>query len=93
MQALITELLPRKPASTTVAVLEALRDARVDREILRLPRRIGTEAAKLVNGVLKSAGGSWEPEINEYQFATAAVSVPQRILGDSGTSKESAGTV
>src|SRR5262249_34226056 len=46
-----------------VAALEALRDVRVYREIIRLPRWIGTEAAQLIDGILRGAGGSWDGEI------------------------------
>ena len=45
------------------------------------PRWIGTEAAHLIDGVLKGAGSSWDSEIDGYQFPTAATSVLQRILG------------
>ena len=69
----------RGPATTTVAVLEALRDARVDGKIIRLPRWVGTEAAQIVDSILKGAGGSWDAEINGYRFPTRAVSVLQRI--------------
>jgi hypothetical protein len=48
----------RRPATKTVAVLEALRDARVDRRIVRLPLRIETEAAQTVDNILKGARGS-----------------------------------
>ena len=57
------------PGTTTVAVLEALRDVRQDRRIIRPPRWLGTEAAQLIDSILKNAGGSWDAEINGYQFA------------------------
>ena len=44
---------------TIVAMLEALRDVRVDREIIRPPKRTGTEAAQIVDGILNGVGGSW----------------------------------
>ena len=70
--------LSRKPA-TTVAVLEALRDVRIYRNVIRPPSWIGTEAARLADSILKDAGGSWD-EINGYRFPTAATLVLQRIL-------------
>jgi len=45
-----------------IAVLEALRDVSVDREIIRLPRWIGTETRQLIDGILKGAGGLWDGE-------------------------------
>jgi len=63
-----------------VAVLEALRDVRVDREIIRLPRWIGTEATQLVDSILKEVGGSWKAGINGYQFPRAGISVLARVL-------------
>jgi len=39
----------------------------------------------MVDRILKGAGSSWDAEINEYRFPTAAVSVRQRFwrrLGD-----------
>src|SRR5262249_39204227 len=57
-----------------------LRDVRIDPEIIRLPRWIGTEAARLIDTILKGSGGSWNEEINGYQFPTAAASVLQQLL-------------
>ena len=51
----------RNPA-TTVAVLESLRGVRIDRKTIHLPRWIGTEAARSVDGILKGAGGSWDAD-------------------------------
>ena len=68
------------PDTTTVLVFEALRDVRLDRRIIRPPRWIGTEAAQLIDSILKNTGGSWDAEINGYQFPTAAPSVLQRVL-------------
>ena len=63
-----------------MAVLEALRDVRVDREIIRLPRWIGTETTQLVGSILKGVGGSWKAGINGYQFPRAGISVLARVL-------------
>src|SRR5262245_61305935 len=68
-----------------VAVLEALRDVRVERDIIRAPRWIGAEAAQLVDRILKGAGGSWNAEVHGYQFGTEALSVLRRVL--EGTSR------
>jgi hypothetical protein len=70
----------RKPATTSVALLEARRDVRIDRQIIRPPRWIGAESVQLIDGILKNAGGSWDAEISGYQFPTAAASVLRRIL-------------
>ena len=64
-------------------MLEALRDVRPDRRIVRPPRWIGTEAAQLIYGIMNGAGGSWDAEINGYRFPTSAASVLQRILAGS----------
>jgi hypothetical protein len=69
-----------KVCNSTVAVLEALPDVRVDGQIVCPPRGIGTEAARTVDSILKGAGGSWDPKSTGYRFPTAAVSVLQHIL-------------
>jgi hypothetical protein len=69
-----------KASDITVAVLEALRDVRVDRQIMRPPRWIGMEAAQMVDSILKGVGGSWDGEINGYRFPTAAAPVLRRVL-------------
>jgi hypothetical protein len=69
-----------KPATSSVTMLEALWDVRLDREIIRPPRWMGTEASQMLDGKLKDAGGSWDAELNGYQFPTAAAAVLQRIL-------------
>jgi hypothetical protein len=71
---------PLRKLATTVSVLEALWDVRVDGEIIHPPRWIGTDAAQLIENRLKEAGGSWDPEANGYKCPTAAVSVLQGIL-------------
>jgi hypothetical protein len=63
-----------------VALFEALRDVRVDRDIIRAPRWIGAEAAQLVDSILKGAGGSWNGEVDGYQFRTEALPVLKRVL-------------
>ena len=65
---------------TGVAVLEALRDVRVDRNTIRVPRWIGGEAALLLGRILKDAGGSWNREVDGYQFRTEALTVLKRVL-------------
>jgi hypothetical protein len=51
----------------------------IDR-ILHPPKWIGTEAAQMVDSILKGVGGSWDAELNGYRFPTAAVPVLQRVL-------------
>jgi hypothetical protein len=73
-------------------VLEAVRDVGVDRQIVRPPRWIGTEAAHLLDGILKDVDGSWNAEINGYQFWTAAVNRgTASSLTDSGGDSETSG--
>lgn len=56
-------------------MLEALRNVRLDREIIRLPRWIGTQAAEVIDSILKGADGLWGTEINGYKFPTAGKSI------------------
>ena len=72
--------IPLRETTTTVAVLEALRDVRLDRRIIRPPRWIGTEAAHLIDGISKSAEDSWDSAINGYQFPAPAASVLRQLL-------------
>src|SRR5262249_24573402 len=65
---------------SVVAVFEALRDVRVDRDIIRAPRWIGAEAAQSVDSILKGAGGSWNGEVDGYQFRAEALPVLKRVL-------------
>jgi hypothetical protein len=69
----------KEPVSE-VAAFEALRDVRVDRDIIRAPRWIGAEAARLVDSILKGAGGWWNGEVDGYQFRTEALPVLKRVL-------------
>ena len=59
------------PNRTMVAVVEALRDVRVDREIIRLPSWIGAEAAQLIDGISRGAGGSWDAQIKLHSPSDA----------------------
>jgi hypothetical protein len=67
-------------SGSELAVFEALRDVRVDRDIIRAPRWIGAEAAGLVDSILRGAGGSWNGEVDGYQFRTEALPVLKRVL-------------
>ena len=54
-----------------VAVVGVLRDVRVDREIIRLPSWIGAEAAQLIDGISRGAGGSWDAQIKLHSPSDA----------------------
>jgi hypothetical protein len=75
-----------------VAVVEALRDVRVDREIIRLPRWIGAEAVQLIDGILKNAGGLVGCGDQRLSIPDSGSS-PADSGGDSQTGRESTGNV
>ena len=71
-------------------MLEAPRDVRVDRNIIRQPGWIGTETAQKLDRILKEAGRSWDAESNGYQFhSSGSVNSPEDSGGDSETSRSS----